>query len=427
MNYENYRINNHKIAFEAYVRRDRGGIVGTRNHVVIIPTVFCANKTAIDIEAKLSKLRFGPNKENRVVSLQHYGGCCQIGFDEDVARRTLTNIGRHPNVGGVLLISLGCSRFCKEASEPDLSQFRLYNDLKNSSMHNIDFVSIQESGSHNAVSEGVEKAKKLVEDCQDAPKKMVHGFRKIVLGVLNGASDPTSGLFANPSVGYLSDALVNGGGTCVFSQTTELYGAEQYLETKCVKKFGKLKRMIYRSRMIEESLKLMGELQVSQPTPGNIRSGISTIGEKAMGNVFKAGLDPNIKIKEVLPITKRIRPIGGLYFMDGPGQDLINMTGMIAGGTQVIVFTTGMGTPLGSPIAPVIKVTANRRTFETMKDYIDVYIPKEKIFLEKKKLKEISLEAFFPYFTDILAGKKLTKSEENDQRDFEIREMWMKI
>jgi altronate dehydratase large subunit len=113
--------------------------------------------------------------------------------------------------------------------------------------------------------------------------------------------------------------------------------------------------------------------------------------------------------------------------MDGPGQDLINMTGMTAGGVQIILFTTGMGTPIGSPIAPVVKVTANHDTFVRMKDDLDVYFPKEKIFSENKTLREVSLETYFPYILDVLSGKKLTKSEENKQHDFQIREMWMKI
>lgn len=426
MNPKHYKINGRKVEFEAYVRRERGGVVGIRNHVVVMPTVFCANKIAADIERKLRNLKYGENNENCVVSLQHYGGCCQVGFDEDIARRTLLRIGRHPNVGGLLLVSLGCSRFCKEPLK-DVSDFKLYNDLLRSSMRNIDFVAIQEVGAHNAIAQGVEKAKELVRNCRDTPRETMSGLTRLVFGALNGASDATSGLFANPSVGYLNDAIIKGGGTCVFSQTTELYGAEQYLEKKCGKRIGKLKRMIHRSRMIEESLRLIGELQVSQPTPGNIRNGISTISEKALGNVFKAGFDPNVKIQGVLPITKSIPTGGGMYFMDGPGQDLINMTGMVAGGAQIIVFTTGMGTPIGSPIAPVIKVTANHDTFVKMKDCMDIYVAKERMFTKNKTLKEISLETYFPYIQDVLSGKRVTKSEKNNQRDFQIREMWMKI
>lgn len=425
-NLKHYKVKGMKVQFEGYVRPNRGKIVGTRNHVVIMPTVFCANRVATAIERAFENVTWGQNNENYVVSVPHYSGCCHVGFDEDVARNTLLRIGRHSNVGGLLLVSLGCGQFCKKPFSRDID-FELYRNLQEHSMTNIECVTIQERGTRKAIEEGIKKTKKLIQNCKDIEREPVDGFRKLIFGVLNGGSDPTSGLFSNPSVGHLSDAIIKGGGTVVFSQTTELYGAECYLETKGVKRMEKFRRMIRTTKLMEESLRLIGEFKTSQPTPGNIRQGISTIGEKAIGNVSKVGFALDIGIKGVLPISKSIPASGGLYFMEGPGQDLINMTGMIAGGAQIVVFTTGLGTPIGSAIAPVIKVTANRDTFARMKDNIDIHIPVERIFSEHKSIKDIGLEVFFPYILDVLSGKAVTRAEQNKQRDFQIREMWVKI
>lgn len=426
MNVKHYRINGIKVQFEGYVRRNRGRIIGVRNHVVIMPTVFCANRVAVAIERAFEDLTYGKNNENYVVAVPHFSGCCHVGFDEDVARNTLLRVGRHPNVGGILLVSLGCGQFCKKPFSKDLD-FELYADLQRNSMTDVECVTIQEGGTRKAIEEGITKTKRLVQNCKNLEREPVEGFRNLVLGVLNGGSDPTSGLFSNPSVGHLSDAVIKGAGTVVFSQTTELYGAEPYLVAKGIKKMVKFRKMIHANELMEESLRLIGELKTSQPTPGNIRQGISTIREKAMGNVFKAGFAADISIKGILPMSKRIPASGGLYFMEGPGQDLINMTGMIAGGAQIVVFTTGLGTPIGSAIAPVVKVTANPDTFARMKDDVDICVPVDRIFSDKKSIKEIAYDVFFPYLLEVLSGKVLTKAEQNKQRDFQIREMWLKI
>jgi altronate dehydratase large subunit len=426
MNVKHYKVNGTHVEFDGYVRKGRGKIIGVRNHLVIMPTVFCANRVALEIEKAFDGCAFGEHNENYVVALPHYGGCCHVGFDEALARNILTRIGRHPNVGGLLLVSLGCGQLCQKPFS-DVRDFDLYSDIQRHSMTEIECVTIQESGTRKAIEEGIRKTKKLLNACKTSRREHVDGFRKLIFGVLNGGSDPTSGLFANPGVGHLSDAIMGGGGTVVFSQITELYGAERYLEAKGIKKLQKFRSMLQMAKMMEESLRLMGELKTSQPTPGNIRQGISTISEKAMGSIFKVGYSPDNQIKGVLPISKSIPASGGLYFMEGPGQDLLNLTGMTAGGAQTIVFTTGLGTPIGCAIAPVIKVTANKKTFERMNDDIDIYIPVERIFQEKRSIKELSLESFFPYVMDVLSGRKRTKSELNMQRDFQIREMWIKI
>jgi altronate dehydratase large subunit len=419
-------VNGIKVQYDGYIRRNRGKTIGIRNHILIVPTVFCANKVAAQIERAFENVAFGEHGENRIIAAPHYSGCCHVGLDEDIAKNTLLRLGRHPNVGGILLVSLGCSQLCRRPF-CKVEEFGLYNDLQRSSMTNIEYLTIQEGGTQNAIAEGIEKTRTLLQNCKDVKREPVNSFERLIFGVLNGGSDATSGLFANPSAGHLSDAVIKGGGTVVFSQITELYGAEPYLEAKGIKKIEKFRKMVQTSKLFEDSLRLISAFKVSQPTPGNIRQGISTIEEKAMGNVFKIGFAPDIQIKGVLPTSKRIPATGGLYFMEGPGQDLLNMTAMVAGGAHLIVFTTGLGTPLGSVVSPVVKVTANYETFARMKDDTDICIPTERIFSERKSIKEIALEEFFPYILDVLSGKRITKAERNKQHDFQIRDMWIKI
>lgn len=414
-----------EVTFSGYRRRARKSI-GVRNHILVIPTVFCANAVAGRIENHFRDCAFGEYEENKVVAINHGSGCCHIGFDEYLSRYALESIAMHPNIGGCLIVHLGCGQFCTNPRKEE-QDYNMGEIIKKRSMKNVRTVNIQKYGAEEAIKKGIEKVEHLMEKLS-SEKREKCTLSGIMLSVLNGASDPTSGLFANPCAGYISDFVIHHGGSVVFSQTPELIGAEEIAINKCVsKKRSKLKKMIETTLTIENALREKGALKVSNPTQGNIQSGISTLAEKSIGTILKAGHDEDIKIRDVLTTYKRISLYNGLYFMEGPGQDLLNLTGMVVGGSQCALFTTGMGTPMGSAVAPVVKMTANKETYEKMKDSIDVYIPIEEIFNEKKSLKDISIKSILPYLLKILSGKILTKSEIAGQRDFQIRNTWMMV
>lgn len=412
------------VTFSGYRRRDRKS-VGVRNHILIVPTVFCANTVARRIEDHFKDCTFGEYKENRVIAINHGSGCCHIGFDEYLSRYALESVAMHPNVGGCLIVHLGCGQFCinpKKEKDYDMGEV-----IRRRSMKNVRNVNIHEYNAEEAVKKGIEEVEYLLGNVS-SEKREKCTLNGMILSVLNGASDPTSGLFANPCAGYISDFIIHHGGSVVFSQTPELIGAEEIAINKCApKKRSKLRKMIETTLTIESALREKGALRVSNPTQGNIQSGISTLAEKSIGTILKIGHDNDIKIRDVLTTYKRISVYNGLYFMEGPGQDLLNMTGMVVGGSQCALFTTGMGTPLGSVIVPVVKMTANKETYEKMKDSIDIYIPIERIFKGEESLKDISIESILPDLLKMLSGKILTKSEISGQRDFQIRNTWMII
>ena len=234
----------------------------------------------------------------------------------------------------------------------------------------------------------------------------------LILGLECGGSDATSGLAANPALGAASDSLIALGGTCILSETTESIGAEHVLARRAVNDtVGQ--QLIAIVRACEERALRMGEdLRGSQPTPGNLAGGISSIEEKSLGCIHKAGSAP---IQGVLGYAEA-PPGAGLYVMDTPGMDVESMAGLAAGGVQVMVFTTGRGTPTGNPIMPVIKVTANRRTADRMADNID---------LDLSGVIEGTLtieQAGQRIFDEILAvaGGKLTKAEQLGHTEFSI-------
>jgi len=413
----------------AYYRKKRR-VYGVRNHVLILPTTFCVNNVAYQIWSHFAEERWGDYEENRVVLALHDAGCCHVGFDREIAFRTFLGVASNPNVYGVLLVSLGCGQFCKPPLKPgedkktNLMNFKLYDRLVKRGVP-VKWVNVQEAGFSRAIKIGVKHVKKMVEEACKLERTECP-LNKIVIGVGNGASDPTSGLFANPAVGYLVDYFIGKGGTVVFTQSTEVLGAEEYLFAKARREKTrlKLKRLLETLIVFKEGLEEY--LGVSDPTPGNIESGISTLAEKSLGTVLKIGHNTDIEIKDVLSYAEKIPRNRGLYFMDGPGEDLLAITGMVAGGAQAVIFTTGLGTPIGNVVAPVIKVTANKETYMKLNEIIDVYIPVEKIFEEGRSLQEIAIEVLWDYLLKVLSGQPV-KAEKRNQMDFGVREYWMKM
>lgn len=331
--------------FRGYVRPD--GKVGIRNYIAIIPASVCASEVAFRIA----------NHVKGAVSFPNQHGCCQIGADLDQTTNTLIALGKNPNVAAALVVGLGCEGVPTKKVADEIAK----------TGKNVEHIVIQEcGGTLKAEEKGVNIARKLSQKVSQLEKEDVD-ISNLVLAVECGGSDTTSGLASNPVAGYVSDKLIDLGGTTIFSETTELIGAEHLLAKRAVnEKVGQ--KLIDIVRKCEEKAETMGvDMRGGQPTPGNMEGGISTIEEKSLGCIYKGGTKPLQGVLDYAEIpTKK-----GLYVMDTPGQDIESITGMVAGGAQIVIFTTGRGTPTGFPIAPVIKITANPQTFENMKDNMD--------------------------------------------------------
>ena len=367
-------------------------VVITAILVPILTTWACANNTVQRIAQQLPG----------AVGITHQHGCSQFPIDGEQTKRTLVGFGTNPNVGACIVVGLGCENVQPQEVAAGIAK----------SGKPVACIVIQEAGGTiNAVSEGVRIGRKMLADLS-LQEKEEHDLSEIILGLECGGSDTTSGIAANPAVGVASDLLVEHGGTAILSETQELIGAEHLLAERAVSQ-EVAKRVIEIVKRAEESAFRMGEdIRLANPSPGNKKGGLSTLEEKSLGCVHKAGLAP---VQEVIEYaykpTKK-----GLVIMDTPGNDIESITGMAAGGAQIIVFTTGRGTPTACPIAPTIKVCGNGNTCRTMEDNID--ISAAGIIEGTSTVREVG-ERIFAELVEVCRGK-LTKAEQLGFGDFGI-------
>jgi len=328
---------------------------------LIIPASICAVHVAMQINSVL------PN----VIVLNHPYGCGQIGADVEQTRRVLTGFGLNPNVAAVLIIGLGCETITVDS---------IANSIKNKPVATL---TIQKcGGTINTINKGISIINDYYEKFS-TQERIETDLSRVIVGLECGGSDATSGLAANPAVGFAVDLLVKEGCTAILSETTELIGAEHLIAKRGINQ--QVKRDILKivHKMENKAMKMKCDIRGAQPSPGNMKGGITTIEEKSLGCIHKAGKSP---VMEVIPYGNSPTQIG-LVIMDTPGHDMESVTGMLAGGAQIIIFTTGRGTPTGSPISPVIKVTGNPHTFTTMSCNIDINAGE--IILGEKKVEEI--------------------------------------
>ena len=374
--------------------RRENGSWGIRNHLLVIPTSVCASETASRIAALVPG----------AVAVPHQHGCCQVGADYRQTVRTLVGFGRNPNVGAVLVVGLGC-----EGIQPAVVAEQICESGKR-----VETVIIQDcGGTLKAIARGAELCAQLAREIGSQARESFD-VSELVLGLECGGSDPTSGIAANPSVGKASNLLIDAGGTSILSETTELIGAEHLVAARCVTK-ELADRLVFMVKRIEDkSISYGVDLRGTQPTPGNIEGGLTTIEEKSLGCVYKAGDKP---VVGVLEYAESVDPANkGLYFMDTPGEDIDSITGMVAGGAQIVVFTTGRGTPTGCPIAPVVKVTGNPDTYAKMTDNIDINAGK--IITGEADLDSLGREIFECLLR--VANGDLTKAESLGHKEFGI-------
>jgi altronate hydrolase len=341
--------------------RRANGRVGTRNHVAILTSVNCSASTAKMIADQFHgpALDGYPNVDG-VIALTHQSGCGLVVHSPgaDTLVRTLRGYARHPNVGGLLVLGLGCEMVPVGDLVSDL-------DLPADTL--VEVLTIQDTGGIRAtVKAGVERVRAML-PVLDARRREPVPVAELVLGLNCGGSDGYSGITANPALGVASDLLVGAGGTSILAETPEVYGAEHLLTRRATgTEVGR--RLLDRLDWWLEYTRSGGGTMDNNPSPGNRAGGLTTILEKSLGAVAKAG---HAELAAVYgyaePVTER-----GLVFMDTPGYDPVSVTGIVAGGANVVCFTTGRGSVLGCRPAPCLKLATNTEMYQRMVDDMDI-------------------------------------------------------
>ncbi|WP_337743770.1 UxaA family hydrolase [Dysosmobacter sp.] len=335
------------MTFYGYRRPD--GRVGVRNRVLILPASVCATDTA----------RIIAQQVEGAISFNNQQGCSQVAPDQQLTMDVMAGYAANPNIYGTVMVSLGCEN-CQMDLVVKAIEERTNKPLKQ--------VIIQEAGGTlKAVNMAVRYAKEMVAEASMLQKEEFP-LSELIVGTECGGSDPTSGLAANPAIGAMSDLVVQAGGTSILSETSEFIGAEHILARRAINK--EVHDRIYEiTSRFEAHFHAVGEdVRQGNPSPGNKAGGITTLEEKSLGCIHKGGHSP---INAVYDYAKQVESKQGLVIMDTPGNDPASVAAMVAGGAQVIVFSSGRGSPVGHPIAPVVKVTGNKITFANMEDNID--------------------------------------------------------
>lgn len=368
--------------FLGYRRPD--GKVGVRNKIFILPASVCASDTTRIIASQIEG----------AVTFNNQNGCSQVAGDQQLTMDVMAGMAANPNVYGIIVVSLGCEN-CQMDLVVDAIRERTNKPMET-------FIIQENGGTITTIERAVRAGRKMA---QEASKLQREEFpiSELIVGTECGGSDPTSGLASNVLIGELSDRLVALGATSILSETTEFIGAEHILAKRA--KTPEIKERIYEIvHRYEKALQLVGEeVRDGNPSPGNIAGGITTLEEKSLGCIHKGG---HTEVTAVYDYGKQVEE-KGLVIMDTPGNDPSSVAGMVAGGAQVIVFSTGRGTPTGNPISPVIKITGNKITFANMSDNID--IDASPVIYGLQTLKELG-EEFLQELVEVANGKQ-TKAE----------------
>jgi altronate dehydratase large subunit len=379
-------------AFRGFRRPD--GRVGTRNHVLVVPTVICASVVAERIAAAAPPLG---------VALPHLAGCGQLGPDMRVTHETLAAYCGHPNVGAVVVVALGCEQVVAQALA----------DAARRHHKPVEIVGIQaEGGTIKATAKGIRIAQAFAGTLAGDEREWCDAS-ELILSLKCGGSDYTSGLASNPTLGRVTDRLVDLGGSAVLGEIAEIMGAEHLLAARASDAATAAQLIQIITRVETEARALGLDIRGTQPSPGNIRGGLTTIEEKSLGATHKGG--ERAQLRDVIGYASPIRR-KGLTVMDTPGLDVESVTGMVGGGAQVVVFTTGLGTPTGNPIVPVIKITGNSRTARQMADNIDLDV--SGIIADTDTL-DGAAARLFDEVLDVAGGKE-TAAERLGHREFAI-------
>ena len=381
-------------SFMGYVRSD--GSVGIRNEVWIVPTVGCVNGIAEAIEANAQAVM--PEGVERVCAYTHPYGCSQLGGDHLMTQKALCGLIRHPNAAGVLVLGLGC----ENNQIDDLKQV-----LGGYDPARVRFLVCQQVA--DEIAEGTAIVKELMEAAAKCRREPVPAS-KLIVGLKCGGSDGFSGITANPLLGSFAEKLSAQGGAVMLTEVPEMFGAETMLmdraETEEV--FEKTVALI---NDFKEYFMRYGEKINENPSPGNKAGGITTLEDKSLGCVQKGG---RITVRDVLRYGDRLK-VPGLSLLQAPGNDLVAATALAISGAQLILFTTGRGTPFGCPI-PTVKVSTPSDIAERKKNWIDFNAGK---LLEGTTMNELT-EELFTYVLKVASGEAHPASEALSKKNLAI-------
>ena len=335
--------------FPGFVRKDHQ--VGVRNDIWILPTVGCVNGIAQRLATLAAPAVHG--SVGKVIAFPHPYGCSQMGEDQDATRAILANLARHPNAGGVLLLGLGCENSGIAQIKPYMGSF---------DESRVRFMVCQDH--EDEMTDGLALLKELIDRAASDEREPV-STQRIIIGLKCGGSDGLSGITANPVIGGFSDLLIARGGSTILTEVPEMFGAETLLMARCENKM-----------LFEKTVALINDFKqyyednhqpiYENPSPGNKEGGISTLEDKALGCTQKSGTAP---VSGVLAYAERGVP-KGLTLLSAPGNDLVAATALAAAGAQIVLFSTGRGTPFACPV-PTIKISSNSLLAQHKKSWID--------------------------------------------------------
>lgn len=331
--------------------RRANGRAGIRNEIWIIPTVGCVNAVAQKIAALTSCEVRG--SVSGVYAFPHPYGCSQLGDDHANTRRLLASLCHHPNAGGVLVLGLGCENNAIAGMQEEIGAYDAAR---------LKFLCCQESG--NEIEDGAALVRELIAAAADDRREPLP-VSQLVVGLKCGGSDGLSGITANPAVGRFSDMLIGFGGSTILTEIPEAFGAETLLMNRAVSR-EVFDEAVAAVNWFKHYFVSHGQVVYENPSPGNKAGGITTLEDKSCGCIQKSGSMPLVG---VLPYGERIRS-AGLNLLYGPGNDLVSSTALTAAGANLILFTTGRGTPFGAP-APTVKISTNSALAARKGSWID--------------------------------------------------------
>ncbi len=392
---ETLDIKDEKRTFKGYVRKN--GDVGTRNEIWIVPTVGCVNGIAERLAGQL-RSETGEEGIDAVYAWHHNYGCSQLSGDHENTRKILRDITLHPNAGGVLVLGLGC-----ENNQPEQFE-KLLGDYDRD---RIKFLVTQKVDG-DEVEAGMEILRDLYAKTREDKREDV-SVSKLRVGLKCGGSDGFSGITANPLVGEFSDWLVAQGGTSILTEVPEMFGAETILMNRC-KNTELFEKTVSMVNNFKEYFLSHGEPVGENPSPGNKAGGISTLEDKALGCTQKCGRAP---VSGVLEYGDRLEN-NGLNLLSAPGNDLVASTALASAGCQIVLFTTGRGTPFGT-FVPTMKIATNPTLAARKPNWIDFSAGQ---LVENKTMGELVPE-FIDKILAVASGEK-ARNEENGYREISI-------
>jgi altronate dehydratase large subunit len=384
--------------FQGYRRKN--GSVGIRNKVAVLASTGCINELPEMICQGIPE----------AVSLGHNLSCSHLGEDLERSAWTLANLAGNPNIYGVVVVGMGCEQISAEKLCQDVCAFNKPAKL----------FTLKKEGDWKAV---VKKGRRTVKQMADeaaAEKREDADIGELTLGLKCGGSDTTSGLVSNPVTGFVADKVISAGGSTIFTETPEILGAEHILARRAInKQVGN--QILDFAKLTERRITEMGvDLRGSEPTPANIQGGLSTIEEKSLGAIIKAGSSP---LKGALKYGERPESAGS-YFMDGPARTAELMVGLAAGGCQLMIFSMGGGlpsllpmlpaAPACFPVMPVIKMSGNIDSWKKRKNKLDIYLGD---VTEGKETIQQAGDRLLEEIVQVASGKKHTLYEKGTYKE----------